>query len=233
MTPTKNEELIDELIVRHREGESIDSILARLPEGFSLPELSARESRQLVADLVILEENVRSMPRPVPSKGFAEGVMNALREPVATASQSSSTTWRVVGASAVAAIAATLLFAVTLNPQDFIKDSKEVASAPSTMEPAQVSMNEAVRQGTEATLELFQEIASNIPAENKNAGEKKEVQLASATPIGRAIQGSSTTIKTAGQGLRVSVEPITNTALDAFGFLWRPAGAEDGKQPSI
>ncbi|MBX9652738.1 hypothetical protein K2Y11_03875 [bacterium] len=233
MTPTKNEELLDELIDRHRSGESIESILAQLPADFSLPELSVRESRQLVADLVILDENVGCMPRPVPSSNFAEGVMAALREPTVTAAQKPTSTWRVVGATAAAAIAATLLFAVTLNPKDFTKESKEVASAPVAVDPAQVSMNDAVRQGTEATLELFQEIASNIPADNRTPDEKKEVQLASATPIGRAIQGSSTTIKTAGQGLRVSVEPITNTALDAFGFLWRPAGAEDSKQPSI
>lgn len=233
MTPTKNENMIDEMILRHRSGESIESILAQLPADFSLPELSARESRQLVADLVILDENVGNMPRPIPSNGFANGVLAALREPVATTSQASSATWRIVGASAVAAIAATLLFAVTLNPKDFAKESKEVASAPVPTDPAQVSMNDAVRQGTEATIELFQEIASNIPADNRKPEEKKNVQLASATPIGRAIQGSSTTIKTAGQGLRVSVEPITNTALDAFGFLWRPAGAEDSKQPSI
>lgn len=234
MTPMKNDELLDDLIDRRRRGESADRIIARLPADFALTDLSIVESRQLVLDLLALDDNVRGMPLPQPSKIFADGVMAALAEPVSTASTGSIGRWAVWSGTAAAAIAATLLIAVNIAPKNEPQGPAVAAiSTPAVTDAPTVTVNDAVRHGTEAYIELFQDIASTLPAEEKRSPEKKQVQLASATPIGRAIQGSSETIRTAGQGLRVSVEPITNTALDAFGFLWRPAGAEDSKQPSI
>ena len=234
MTPMKNEELLDDLIDRRRRGESADLIIARLPADFALTDLSEADSRQLVLDLLSLDDNVRGMPLPQPSKGFADGVMAALAEPVTTVSTGSVSRWAIWSGAAAAAIAATLLVAVNIVPKAAPQGPTVAAiSKPVERGASTVTVNDAVRQGTEAYIELFQDIASTLPAEEKKSPETKQVQLASATPIGRAIQGSSETIRTAGQGLRVSVEPITNTALDAFGFLWRPAGAEDSKQPSI
>ncbi len=77
-------------------------------------------------------------------------------------------------------------------------------------------------------MELVDELTSTLSA----PAQQPAVQLTSASPLGRAVEGSSRTIRNASEGLRVSVEPITSSAIDAFGFLWRPAEAAENK-PSI
>lgn len=230
MTSMNFDELFDHAMTRRQAGEPTDAILASLATEQGLNASDA----QLVADLLRVDDVMNRGPLPMPSPGFANRVVAALNEPVPTASSTLLGRPSFWGAVASAAVAAAVLLMVTLAPTPPGGPAQDqVARLDTPAEADEVTVPDAVREGTLAYMQLVENLASTLGSEDRTATSEEEIQVASASPIGRAIQGSSETIRTAGQGLRVSVEPITTTALDAFGFLWRPADSSDSKQPSI
>lgn len=216
MTPANFDELVDELFERRRRGESVSAILSNLPADLD------GQSQRCIADLFTLDEACRDRHLPMPSTGFANGVITVLRTPEVAVSSTNAprvASWRV---PAFSVLAASLLVAVVMLPSLNRKDepSTVVAFNDVAKPTEEVIVPQTVRLGTEAYMELVQSVASTIQPESP-ALTVEERQLASASPIGRAIHGSTETIRTAGEGLRASVEPITSSALDAFGFLWR------------
>lgn len=192
----------------------------------SLSPMSVAE-RQTLADALWLDEQVRAMPRP--SCDLAHRVVSTLRRQTTETVRSSR-----IGrfAAALSALAAAIVLVVIVWPRHQPQAPGTTASTedgtPSKVENVDgVDVARTVRQGTAAYVELVQSLASSasIPTEvTSEPTHPQEVQLASISPVGRAIQGSTRTIQTAGEELRLSVEPITESALDAFGFLWKPVG---------
>lgn len=228
MTRPTTDQLIDSLFARHRAGESVSSILASLPV-----DLDGDVQRQ-IAELFAIEESLVDHRVAGPSRGFAGRVMAALEAPVASTTRAVSTTPRRTWGSvaAISSVAASLALAFVLLPYlktDEPEQPITVAEAPKAPTADDVSVPEAVRRGTEAYMELVQSVAETMQAEPTT---REWTQVASASPIGRTIEGSNITLRTAGEGLRASVEPITTSAIDAFGFLWRTGGPSENK-PSI
>jgi hypothetical protein len=189
-------------------------------------------SLDLVADAELLVACDRELRRhrPEPAADFAQRVMARASADVVSARAGS---WRsTMVASGSALLAASLLIAVTLSSKE--EPAGEIASmapagpalAEQTPAPEKVSVTDAVRQGTVAYMELVDELTATLSTTSPSTA---SVERTSTSPLGRAVEDSSRTIRTAGEGLRVSVEPITSSAMDAFGFLWRPSGSTENK----
>lgn len=217
--------------------ERIDILLDHLQQGRDLPASTTDDAHNEIEDARLLSKVARVLTdnRPIPSRSFAQHVVMNLgsRQSVST-----RRSWRsIAAASSLAALAASLLLVVTLSSD---KEPAEVANGagltPNTSAvalanapiktPEKVTVSDAVRQGTVAYMELVDELTATIAPSPTPA---VETVLTSSSPLGRAVEGSSKTIRTAGEGLRVSVDPITSSAMDAFGFLWRPAGSTENK----
>jgi hypothetical protein len=208
------DQLLDEVFERRRRGESAEGILASLP--------ADGPARGIAADLLAVEETLERKGRPRHCADLADRVMTVLREPATTASSAWSTR-QIWGATALAALSASVLLAVTLSVPNGAVPGTTVAQAPVSSPPTQAPVPDTVRHATEAYLDLVESLASTV----NPAPTSRDVQLVNASPISRAIQGSTVTIRDAGQGLRAGMEPITNSAIDAFGFLWKPSDAPD------
>lgn len=216
MRQSERDEMIDREIERRRSGAS------GLP-----PELASETDRQYQADVLWLDEQIRRMPRP--SCDLANRVATAMRQPSREPVRTNRFVRVAAGLSALAAGLVLVVLAWPPSvPQGPDHDSALVTNdAPAPQVVDGVDVARTVRQGTAAYVELVQTLASSvaIPGEGgPPATASEEVQLAGITPVGRAIQGSTRTIQTASEELRLSVEPITESALDAFGFLWKPIG---------
>lgn len=222
--------------------QNIDDIFELIRAGKSAPNGAPEED---LADARALAHCTRLLRihRPEPSDGFADRVVARLHTEVVSASAleepAHRRSWRTIAmASGAAALAASLLLAVTVSSTNDPRQqtgpelAKQPTANPNAVEGPLVaekpSLPDTVRQGTVAYMELVDELTSTLSA----PAQQPAVQLTSASPLGRAVEGSSRTIRNASEGLRVSVEPITSSAIDAFGFLWRPAEAAENK-PSI
>ncbi|MBY0585746.1 hypothetical protein K2X85_01135 [bacterium] len=213
------------MMLKNRD-ERLELLLEAVQQGTPLPgDIPADEW----ADALELVEIHRQLfdHRPNPGTDFAHRVVASLSETETVSVGGSWRTWLL--ASSAAALAASLLLVVTISSKD--KDEKIgialAEKAPVALPaPENVTVSDAVRQGTVAYMELVDEITSTLgTAETGPAN----ASFTSTSPLGRAVEGSSRTIRTAGQGLRVSVDPITSSAIDAFGFLWRPEDSAENK----
>ena len=108
-------------------------------------------------------------------------------------------------------------------------DGQDPVVVPTDRETVVVA--ETLRQGTTAYVELMQSLASAMPVSQPTPSDERLDVVASASPVNRAVRGSNEALRTASEGLRAGVEPITSSALDAFGFLWRP-GSTTAADPS-
>jgi hypothetical protein len=226
MMPRNRDEKINDIFELIRAGKSAPS---------GTPEGDLADARALADCTRLLR-----IHRPEPSNGFADRVVARLHTEVVSASTIDEPirqrSWRTIAlASGAAALAASLLLAVTISsnsdrqrPSHPLLTKQPVAQPMNSEAPVVVekpSLPDTVRQGTVAYMELVDELASTLSA----PAPQPAVQLTSASPLGRAVEGSSRTIRNASEGLRVSVEPITSSAIDAFGFLWRPAEVAENK----
>lgn len=225
--PKNRDEKIDDIFELIRAGQSA-------PKGTPIDDLT--DARALADCTRLLR-----IHRPEPADGFADRVVARLKTEVvslsATKEPAHRRSWRTIAlASGAAALAASLLLAVAISSDKDLSPQPTgpvLAKQPSTnpipneapLVAEKPSVPDTVRQGTVAYMELVDELTSTLSAPAPQPG----VQLTSASPLGRAVEGSSRTIRNASEGLRVSVVPITSSAIDAFGFLWRPAEVAENK----
>lgn len=216
MTPREWDEFIDAAVERFRRGQA-ESVLDAWNR--TAPDVVTRDpaARRYAEEMSWLHEQCSRIPPPAPIH-LAARVVATLHSPVVARSRTANRI-RIV-ATATAALAASVLIAVVSIPRDGIRQPDVVA----TSQPTDVDVAEAVRQGTAAYVQLMQSLASTVTTPSSDGPRPSgDVQLANGSPVGRAIQRSTRTIRSAGEDLRAGVEPITGSALDAFGFLWKPA----------
>lgn len=217
-------------MIRNDLDDSIDDVLQRVrgssesqwgawvrqaPQEF----VSDPEASQYARNAFRLADALHRMPRPAPRTGFPDRVIAALAAPAPRWTDPRSTLR--IAATVLYAAAAVLFAAFGL----VIHPANEPAPVVSVDAPTP-DVAVALREGAVAYAELVQTLAGAAVGPPSTALIADEERWAAATsPVGMAVRGSTKSMQTARQELQATVEPVAMSALDAFGFLWKPANA--------
>lgn len=228
MTCQEFDDALDELLMASAEAASVDELPAEMQRHAAV----CRRCRQQQTDWLWLHNHVRRSVAPAPSAGFADQVVAAFVAETAGANcpsrQSARTSQTGFGsltawAGGIAAVAASLLLVFLLEPGASDRQvSPQLASTMSATPtlplelPQGQSMDSIVRSVTDALV--------LAPSENDTTMSEVEPGPVTEFPdlgIRRAFRDSTGSLLSTSKELGSTIEPITKSAVGAFGFLWK------------
>jgi hypothetical protein len=218
MIPNELDDSIDDVLQRVPGSPESrwDAWLRQAPREF----VSDPESSQYARESFRLADAFHRMPRPAPRTDFADRVIAAL---AATPPRWTAPRYSLrIAATVLYAAAAVVFAAVAL----VFRPAHEPAPRASDDAPTP-DVAVAIREGAAAYAELVQALADAAavaPASTALVADE-ERWAAATSPVGMAVRGSTKSMQNARHELQATVEPVAMSALDAFGFLWKPAKA--------